>query len=230
MYQSDLIIDGIQADKLMALQLEKALSGVKDQALEQASKIGDGATRLMYYTSCFTDNYQDVCAKLKEEDLRFIEGVMQLIGDRNIIYRMIHIYFENIFKQKTNQQLEYIKWKLFKAGVNISASSMTSQAFVLGITTSVCLGVSFNTSVMKWASKSSSYGVIAAGLYGYVQQASESAERLKLINPDYYHLLFIYKLEMMYFLVEPAFMKAQSFRQRYPSDDDIINTIISMVK
>lgn len=36
MYQSDLIIDGIQADKLMALQLEKALSGVKDQALEQA--------------------------------------------------------------------------------------------------------------------------------------------------------------------------------------------------
>lgn len=71
MYHSDLIIKGIQADKLMALQLEKALAGVKDLALTQAGKIGDGATRLLYYTSCFTDNYQDVCARLKEEDIRF---------------------------------------------------------------------------------------------------------------------------------------------------------------
>lgn len=52
------------------------------------------------YCMTHPDNYQDVCAKQKEEDLRFIEGVIQLIGDRNIIYRMIHIYFENIFKQK----------------------------------------------------------------------------------------------------------------------------------
>lgn len=36
MYHSDLIIRDMQADKLMALQLDKALSGVNDQALEQS--------------------------------------------------------------------------------------------------------------------------------------------------------------------------------------------------
>ncbi|MDR6348702.1 hypothetical protein [Pantoea sp. SORGH_AS_0659] len=79
MYHSDLILKGIKADELMASQLEKALIGVKDQALQQASKIGDGATRLVYYTSCFTDNYQDVCAKLKEEDLRFLDGIAEVV-------------------------------------------------------------------------------------------------------------------------------------------------------
>jgi len=86
MYHSDLIIDGIQAEKLMALQLEKSLTGVKNQVIQQASTISDGATRLLYYTSCFTDNYQDVCAKLKEQDLHFLEGLVELVKSRNIIY------------------------------------------------------------------------------------------------------------------------------------------------
>lgn len=153
MYHSDLIINGIDANMLMLLQLEKALSGVKDQALEQANKIGDGATRLLYYTSCFTDNYQDVCAKLKEEDLRFLDGIAQLVKNRDIIYRMILIYFEEIFRFKTRSQLEAIQSSLLKAGVVISASSLNNQAFVIGITTTVCLGISFNASIIKWTSK-----------------------------------------------------------------------------
>lgn len=224
MYHSDLIINGIDADKLMALQLEKALSGVKDQVLEQASKIGDGATRLLYYTSCFTDNYQDVCAKLKEEDLRFFDGIAQLVKNRDIIYRMIHIYFEEIFRFKTRSQLDAIKSSLLKAGVVISASALNNQAFVIGITTTVCLGISFNASVIKWTSKAGTLAVTGFGLYGKVQHAAESAERLRLMAPMYYHALYLQKLDMMYFLVEPIFMKARAF------DNDIVSTIINMVK
>ncbi len=224
MYHSDLIINGIDADKLMALQLEKALSGVKEQALEQANKIGDGATRLLYYTSCFTDNYQDVCAKLKEEDLRFLDGIAQLVKNRDIIYRMIHIYFEEIFRFKTRSQLEAIQSSLLKAGVVISASSLNNQAFVIGITTTVCLGISFNASIVKWTSKISALAVTGLGLYGTVQHAAESAERLRLMAPMYYHALYLQKLEMMYFLVEPIFMKARAF------ESDVVSTIINMVK
>lgn len=223
MYQSDLIIDGIQADKLMALQLEKALSGVKDQALEQASKIGDGATRLMFYTSCFTDNYQDVCAKLKEEDIRFLDGVAQLVKKRDIIYRMIHTYFEEIFRFKTQNQLEAIKASLLKAGVVISASALNNQAFVIGITTTICLGISFNASIIKWTGKASTLAVTGMGLYGTVQHAAESAERLRLMAPMYYNSLYLQKLEMMYFLVEPIFIKARAF------ESDVVSTIIKMV-
>lgn len=224
MYHSDLILNGISADKLMALQLEKALSGVKKQSFEQASKIGDGATRLLYYTSCFTNNYQDVCAKLKEEDLRFLDGTVQLVKKRDIIYRMVHIYFEGIFRFKTQSQLEAIKSRLLKAGVFISASSLNNQAFVIGITTTVCLGISFNASVVKWTSKASTAAIIGLGLYGTVQRAAESAERLRLIAPIYYHALYLQKLEMMYFLIESIFMEARAF------ESDVISTIINMVK
>lgn len=224
MYHSDSILKGIKADELMALQLEKALMGVKDQALQQASKIGDGATRLMYYTSCFTDNYQDVCAKLKEEDLRFLDGIAEVVKRRDIIYTLVHIYFEEIFRFKTREQLAAINSGLLKAGVIISASTLNNQAFVIGITTTVCLGIGINSSIVAWTGKAAALTVTGLGLYGIVQQAAESAERLRLHAPMYYHALHMQRLEMMYFLVEPTFMKAQAF------DSDITDAIINMVK
>lgn len=224
MYHSDLILKGIKADELMASQLEKALIGVKDQALQQASKIGDGATRLVYYTSCFTDNYQDVCAKLKEEDLRFLDGIAEVVKRRDIIYRLVHIYFEEIFRFKTREQLSAINSGLLKAGVIISSNTLNNQAFVIGITTAVCLGIGFNSSIVAWTGKTAALTVTGLGLYGIVQQAADSAERLRLQAPMYYHALHMQRLEMMYFLVEPTFMKAQAF------DSDITNAIINMVK
>lgn len=224
MYHSDLILKGIKADELMASQLEKALIGVKDQALQQGSKIGDGATRLVYYTSCFTDNYQDVCAKLKEEDLRFLDGIAEVVKRRDIIYRLVHIYFEEIFRFKTREQLSAINSGLLKAGVIISSNTLNNQTFVIGITTAVCLGIGFNSSIVAWTGKTAALTVTGLGLYGIVQQAADSAERLRLQAPMYYQALHMQRLEMMYFLVEPTFMKAQAF------ESDITNAIINMVK
>lgn len=224
MYHSDLILKGIKADELMASQLEKALIGVKDQVLQQASKIGDGATRLVYYTSCFTDNYQDVCAKLKEEDLRFLDGIAEVVKRRDIIYRLVHIYFEEIFRFKTREQLSAINSGLLKAGVIISSNTLNNQTFVIGITTAVCLGIGFNSSIVAWTGKTAALTVTGLGLYGIVQQAADSAERLRLQAPMYYQALHMQRLEMMYFLVEPTFMKAQAF------ESDITNAIINMVK
>lgn len=224
MYHSDLILKGIKADELMASQLEKALIGVKDQALQQGSKIGDGATRLVYYTSCFTDNYQDVCAKLKEEDLRFLDGIAEVVKRRDIIYRLVHIYVEEIFRFKTREQLSAINSGLLKAGVIISSNTLNNQTFVIGITTAVCLGIGFNSSIVAWTGKTAALTVTGLGLYGIVQQAADSAERLRLQAPMYYQALHMQRLEMMYFLVEPTFMKAQAF------ESDITNAIINMVK
>jgi hypothetical protein len=224
MYHSDLILKGIKADELMASQLEKALIGVKDQVLQQASKIGDGATRLVYYTSCFTDNYQDVCAKLKEEDLRFLDGIAEVVKRRDIICRLVHIYFEEIFRFKTREQLSAINSGLLKAGVIISSNTLNNQTFIIGITTAVCLGIGFNSSIVAWTGKTAALTVTGLGLYGIVQQAADSAERLRLQAPMYYQALHMQRLEMMYFLVEPTFMKAQAF------ESDITNAIINMVK
>lgn len=57
MMGNSILITKMQADSLLAVRLEKALVGVKDTMLEQASRMQLGATRLVYYASCFTDNY-----------------------------------------------------------------------------------------------------------------------------------------------------------------------------
>lgn len=100
MYYSDAIISKMTSDKILARKLEHALSGVREQVIEQAGRIQDGATRMAYYTSCFTDNYQDVCSKLKSEDVRFFEAFYQRVKDRKMILTLIQIYVELLVKTK----------------------------------------------------------------------------------------------------------------------------------
>ncbi|MGL6020466.1 MAG: hypothetical protein ACRC0C_17710 [Gibbsiella quercinecans] len=230
MYYSEAIISKMASDKILVRKLTDALSGVKEQVIEQASRIQDGATRMVYYTSCFTDNYQDVCSRLKSEDVRFFEAFYQLVKDRRVISELIHIYVELLLKNRTQQQLEYINRLLMKMSVNISTSSLTTQSFSLGITMAICLGSNVSTGIVRKVGKVSGLSVAAIALYGYIQEAVESAERLQLMCPAYYQALYMRKLEMMYFLVEPTFMKARSFMVIPSSDDDIVNTIVRMVR
>lgn len=230
MYYSDLIIKEMQAEKIMALQLDKSLAGVKDNVLDAAARIKDGAIRAIYYTSCFTDNYQDVCENLKSEDSRFLMGLVQMVRNRTIIYDLVRIYYEEIFKNKTQQQIFSIARALKTLGVNISASTLTAKSFVAGLTTTLCLSAGFSPLIVARVRKLSGGGVFLAGTYGYVQLASESADRLKLLSPIYYHALYVQNLEMMYFLVETVFMKAEAFGRHDMSDHDVINTVYRMVR
>ncbi len=55
MYYSDSLITSMDANKILALKLDHALTGVKDEVLKQAQLLDDGATRLSYQLSCFTE-------------------------------------------------------------------------------------------------------------------------------------------------------------------------------
>lgn len=46
MYYSDSLITSMDANKILALKLDHALTGVKDEVLKQAQLLDDGATRL----------------------------------------------------------------------------------------------------------------------------------------------------------------------------------------
>lgn len=52
MYHSDFIINKLANDEILAKKLDAAVTGVKEQILDQSHRIQDGATRLVYYTSC----------------------------------------------------------------------------------------------------------------------------------------------------------------------------------
>lgn len=131
MYFSDSVINSLQAEKILALKLEKALAGVNNYVISTFEQMGNGLTRASYYVSCFTDNYQDVCSRLKHEDVRFISGLIQLIKDRNIIFEMIRIYIEIHFKNKSEGRVQHILRKLVSAGVHLSSVGMTNRLLIV---------------------------------------------------------------------------------------------------
>lgn len=54
---------------------------------------------------------------------------------------MLKIYFEEIFKHKTTEQLEHIKRILMAVNIHIAADSLTKSGFVLATATCVSVGM-----------------------------------------------------------------------------------------
>ncbi len=61
MYYSNQVISYLQSNKILALKLDHVLTGVGKAVSNQIETTGAGAKRALYYTACFTDEYQDVC-------------------------------------------------------------------------------------------------------------------------------------------------------------------------
>lgn len=240
MYYSDSIITTMQANKILALKVEEALAGVKDKIISNLNQIGDGATRALYYTSCFTDNYQDVCSKLKHDDKRFIDGVYQLIKDRNIIFEMIRIYIDIHFKNKTEGRVQNVLRKVVAAGIHIYSARSTTNLVVIGIATAICQNYRFSlivnervnkiSSIHKAARASTVAAVIGLNLYGLVQEAANSANSLKNFNAFYYAALYERNLEMMYFIIEPFITQNMYLNPFLITDDELADLIIKLAR
>jgi len=230
MYYRNEVISYLQANRILALKLDHALTGVGKTVSEQIKLTGAGAKRALYYASCFSDEYQDVCQRQKSEDVRFTMGVTHLLRHSDVVYEMLKIYFEEIFKYKTSDQIEHIKKMLMAVNVHIAASSLTNAGFALAAATSVAVGM--NLSLKMSARRGRQLGTAIGGisLYGIVQKAANSAWRLHITSPAYYDALYARELEMMYFMVEPIFERASAFSAHRISDTDITDIIAKMVR
>lgn len=227
-YNND-VISYLQANNILALKLDRALTGVREVVSRQIETIGAGAKRALYYTSCFTDDYQDVCRNQKSEDDRFKNGVIHIFQNKNIGYEMLRIYFEDIFQYKTSEQLENIKRNLMAVNIHIAANALTSAGFALAVAYCVTIGMNLSLEMSALVGGKAGGGVAVAGIYGVVQKAADSAQRLKYVYPAYYAALYSRELEMMYFLVEPLFERAGAFSHT-TSDSDIADIITKMIR
>ena len=230
MYYRNEVISYLQANKILALKLDHALTGVGKAVSSQIETISAGARRALYYTSCFTDEYQDVCQKQKTEDIRFAKGVYHILRREDVVYEMLRIYFEELFRYKASDQLEHIKQLLMAVNVHIAASSLTNAGFALATALSVAAGMnlSLEFSVLQGRRAGGVVGII--GVYGVVQKAADSAHRLQVQYPAYYSALYMQELEMMYFLIEPLFQRAEAFEAQWASDDGIADIITRMIR
>ncbi|PRD12547.1 hypothetical protein [Pantoea coffeiphila] len=229
MYGNNEVISYLQANNILALKLDHAVSAVGQQVKKQVDTLGKGATRLLYYTSCFTDEYNDVCQRQKTEDIRFRDAVYKIVRHDDVLYDMLQIYFEEIFKYKTSEQLEHIKQCLMAVNVHIAASSLTSAGFTLAVASGVRLGLNLSLEISALAGTWASRGIAAVGVYGIVQKSADSAHRLHIQFPPYYSALYAQGLEMLYFLIEPVFQKAGAIEVQWPSDSGIANIITRMI-
>lgn len=230
MYGNKEIISYLQANKILALKLEHAVTAVGQQVKNQVETTGNGATRLLYYTSCFTDEYYDVCLKQRAEDIRFRDAVYQVISGVDVVYNMLRMYFEEIFRYKTSDQLEYIKQRLMAVNVHVAAVTLTGAGFTLAVTTCVRHGLNLSLELSAltgtWASRS----IAIIGFYGVVQKAADSACRLYIEFPAWYSALYAQGLEMLYFLIEPVVQKARAMDVQWASDGDIADIISRMIQ
>lgn len=229
MYYRNEVISYLQANKILALKLDHALTGVGKAVSNQIETIGAGARRGLYYTSCFTYEYQDVCQQQKAEDIRFAKGVYHILRREDVVYEMLKIYFEEIFRYKTSDQLEHIKQLLMAVNVHIAASSLTKHGFALATAASVSVGTNLNLDIAALAGRASGGAIILSGVYGVVQKAAESAHRLQIQSPAYYSALYAHELEMMYFLVEPLLERAGAFTHS-ESETNIADIITRMIR
>jgi|SRR5471030_1763259 len=230
MYQRNEVISYLQSNKILALKLDHALASVRGQVANQIQTLGAGATRLTYYTSCFTDEYQDVCKKQKTEDIRFTNGVTHLLENGGVVYDMLKIYFEEIFKYKTSDQLEIIKKMLMAVNIHIAASSLTGAGFSLAVAASVSVGLNLSMEISILTGRTAGTVVGIVTTYGVVQKAADSAQRLSFKYPAYYAALYAQELEMMYFLIEPLFERAGALEAQWASDLDVVNIITRMIR
>jgi len=230
MYYRNEVISYLQANKILALKLDHALTGVEKAVSNQIEMIGAGATRALYYTSCFTDEYQDVCQKQKNEDIRFTKGVYHILRREDVVYEMLKIYFEELFRYKTSDQIEHIKQMLMAVNVHIAASSLTNAGFALATASAVAIGMNLRLELCALVGRRSGQVIGAIGIYGIVQKAADSAHRLHISFPAYYSALYTQELEMMYLLIEPLFQRAEAFKAQWASDGEIADIITRMIR
>lgn len=233
MYYSETIIKKIGTDKELAVRLDKALAGVKEGVVDYLNGLEDGITRLLYYTSCLTDNYQDVGNKLSSEDKRFLFSLYELIKHRDVIFRMIKVYIETLLKNKSEVEKKTILEKLTPFTTNYSIKYISRNGLIYAVAAYICYGNNMNLAVQNALMKKtgSRVGVVIGGLnpYGLVQHAAESADNLKNFCPLFYNALYAEGLEMMYFLIEPIIMKSGYLNINSASDEEITRALKRMM-
>lgn len=232
MYYSEDIIKKIGTDKELAVRLGKAMAGVKDGFIDYLNNLGDGATRALYYTSCFTENYKDVCKQLKNEDKRFLLGLYELVEHRDIIFRMILIYVQILLMNKDEDEKTTILRKVVPPTSHYSIMQASRFALVYSVVKYIFYGSKINgviqSAMMKKIGGLSSGGLIALSSYGTVQHAADSANNLKYFLPQFYDALYAQDLEMMYFIIEPLVLDVGYLNISTASNAEIIDALKRM--
>lgn len=107
MLVSDYLKSKMEADKVLATQLDRFSKKLKDNTISLTSDIYNGIERASWYTSCMFEKYNDVYQELKLEDRRMFFSIVQVYRREDVILDIVHAYtktlIDNLDEQKKQQ-------------------------------------------------------------------------------------------------------------------------------
>lgn len=215
---SHALIMKIRSDRMAAIKLYKAMSGVEGETRNTLKNIASGAERLSWYTSCLMLSYQDVCRELASEDSRLVKAIWNALKRSDVIKDMLIIYLsyellkmrrdEEKNKSSTSDKILKINSRVGKILSDYANKKLATEVVASTLSTMVINSLNFKTIAFSGINRYSIWVVRVANVYGYAQTASDSARKLKYWHPDYYNLLYKSEMEMLYFIIEPGIQKA----------------------
>ncbi|WP_410436096.1 hypothetical protein [Lonsdalea quercina] len=228
MLVSDYLKSKMEADKVLATQLDRVSNKIKENTISLTSDIYNGIERASWYTSCMFEKYNDVCQELKLEDRRMFFSIVQVYRREDVILDIVHAYTKILIENLDEQKKEAIAKLVLGTASEISTNRAIKESLAYLIAKSIASSFSFSSIVIQRINKYSAFGITMAAFYGKVQEAAMSARHLRDVNPQLYWVLYSMQIEMLYFLVEPILPAHITINKN--DESEIINFINGMIK
>lgn len=198
----------MENDRKAAIALNHAVEGVAQNSGGLLRDINSGVERASWYSSCFFDNYDDVCSQLKDEDKRFLKNIFEIYKRKDIIADIMKFYLEEELKHVDNNRIQSLDRMLTKQISNYYGGKSTKVAMANALSITIVNSFNFKAEVMAQLNKYALLVITIASIYGKVQVAALAARKLKSISPSLYNVLYRNNMEMLYFIVGEKINKA----------------------
>lgn len=207
MNSSEYLRSRMEMERQIALSLDQGFALFQQNGKKVLSNIYSGAERASWYTSCFFDDYQDICQELKEEDKRMIAAIKEIYNRKDIIFDMIEMYVNYILENFSESQRKSIAAQITGFLANNRTKFVTKSGVSYLVAKSISESMNFTPKMRAAIGKTSNIILTLLDFYSYVQKAALSARQLKSINPGFYYTLYTNNVEMLYFIIDPVLYK-----------------------
>lgn len=249
------IVKKMEADKYLALLLDKSIKEIGKEAVKQVGLIHDGIERASWYLSCFSKNYKDVCEKLRTEDIRFLKAILKITPNfrlnlphvefqhpgkiynhsdiyikDNVIEYMLEVFTEDVFSEVHYERKMQINKILFRLSAGYVTVNFANRSIAYAVASAIYMSAGLRIAIEGAITSIAKKGASAFGIYGYVKAAADAANRLKLLNGSLYSKFYSAEIEMLYFLIESVVTKIEHKFRYALSDEEIANDIMRLIK
>ncbi|PWC16284.1 hypothetical protein DDT52_18960 [Brenneria roseae subsp. roseae] len=228
MLTSEYLKSKMEADRVIASQLESMTKKLKDNTISLTTNLYSGIERTSWYSSCLFEKYNDVCEELKFEDRRMFFSIVEVYKREDVILDMVKAYVDILMKNFDEHKQLMIAKSVLGTTSEIIINRAIKESIAYLLAKSITSSFGFGAIVRKKINTYSLHGITITAFYGKVQKAAMSARHLRDINPPLYWSLYSMKIEMLYFLIEPVLPAYMLIAQN--NEIEVINFINGIIK